>query len=157
MPLCIDNENVLTIMPEKDKNNIVKFKDFHMQTTQPFMIITNFETYANKLNQIKPYSFAMFPHCVFHEDNNELTCFTGKNCLDKFFVHLKYHINKINKIKAKPNPYSNPNTDKNSANKIICLICNNEILTDKPHAYRYYCRKTGYLYGFKHVKEDEIN
>ena len=112
MPLCIDNENVLTIMPEKDKNNIVKFKDFHMQTTQPFMIITDFETCTNKLNQIKPYSFAMFPHCVFDEDNNELTCFTGKYCLDNFFFHLKYHINKINKIKAKPNPYSNPNTQK---------------------------------------------
>ena len=48
MPLCIDNENVLTIMPEKDKNNIVKFKDFHMQTAQPFMIITDFEAYTNK-------------------------------------------------------------------------------------------------------------
>ena len=65
MPLCIDNENILTIMPEKYKNNIVKFKDFHMQTTQPFMIITDFETYTNKLNQIKSYSFAMFTHFVF--------------------------------------------------------------------------------------------
>ena len=71
-------------MPEKDKNNIVKFKDFHMQTTQPFMIITDFETYTNKLHQIKSYSFAMFTHCVFDEDKNELTCFTGKNCSEKF-------------------------------------------------------------------------
>ena len=29
-PLCLDNENVLTIMPEKGINNIVKFKDYHM-------------------------------------------------------------------------------------------------------------------------------
>ena len=84
MPLCIDNENILTIMPEKYKNNIVKFKDFHMQTTQPFMIITDFEAYTNKLNQIKSYSFAMFTLCVFYEDNNQLTCFTAKNCLEKF-------------------------------------------------------------------------
>ena len=29
-PLCLDNENVLTIMPERGINNIVKFKDYHM-------------------------------------------------------------------------------------------------------------------------------
>ena len=140
IPLCTDNENVLTIMPEKDKNDIIKFTDFHMQTMQPFMIIADFETYTNKLNQIKPYSFGMFTHCVFDENNNELPHFTGKNCLDKFFVHLKHHVNQINKIKARPNPYSTPNSYKYNGNKLFnCLICNKEILTDKPHAYRYYC------------------
>ena len=29
-PLCLDNENVLTIMPERGINSIVKFKDYHM-------------------------------------------------------------------------------------------------------------------------------
>ena len=47
-PLCLDNENVLRIIPAKDKNNIVKFQDFYMQIIQPFMIIGNFETYTNK-------------------------------------------------------------------------------------------------------------
>ena len=44
-------------MPEKVKNDIVKFKDFHMQIMQSFMIIADFEAYTNELNQIKPYSF----------------------------------------------------------------------------------------------------
>ena len=131
-------------MPERGK-----FKDFHMQTIQPFMIIAGFETYTNKLNVIKPYSFPMFTHCIFDENNNELSCFTGKNCLDKFFVHIKYQVNRINKIKTTPNPDSNPSAYKNNASKIICLVYNNDILTDKPHAYRYYCKKTRYLYGFK--------
>ena len=78
--LCTDNEHVLTIMPEKNKNDIVKSKDFHMQTMQTFMIIANFETYTNKLNQIKPYSFGMFTHCNLDENNNEVTYFTGKSC-----------------------------------------------------------------------------
>ena len=38
-----------------------------MQTMQPFMIIADFETYTDKLNQIKPYSFAMFTHCIFNK------------------------------------------------------------------------------------------
>ena len=61
-----------------------------MQKIQPFMIIVDFETYKNKLNQIKPYSFAIFTHCIFDENNNELSYFTGKNCLDKF----KFKLNK---------------------------------------------------------------
>ena len=63
------------------------------------MIIADFETYTNKLDQIKPYLFAMFTHCIFNEDNNELTFYTGKNCLDYFFTHLKYQVNKIDRKK----------------------------------------------------------
>ena len=106
IPLCTYVENVLTIMPEKTKNDTVKFRDCHMQAMQQFIIIPDFETYTNKLNQIKPYSFAMFTHCIFNE-NNKLTNYTGKDCLDKFFNDLTYHVNRISKIKAKPNPYSN--------------------------------------------------
>ena len=140
-PLCIDNENVLKVMPEKGKNDIVKFRDFHMQIMQSFMIIADFQTYTNESNQIKPYSFAMFTHCIFDEDKNELTSFTGENCLDNFFAHFNYHVNRINKMKTRPNPYSNPKAYKNNTSKTICLICNKEVLTDKPHTYRFYCKK----------------
>ena len=51
-----------------------------MHTMQPFMIIADFETYTNWLNQIKPYSFGMFTHCIFDENNNELAHFACKNC-----------------------------------------------------------------------------
>ena len=37
----------------------------------PFMIIADFETYTNELNQIKPYSFAMFTHCIFNITSNK--------------------------------------------------------------------------------------
>ena len=97
----------------------------------------------------------MFTHCIFNEDNNELTCYTGKNCLDNFFTHLKYHVNKRNKTKTRPNPYSNPNSYKNNANKTICLLCNKEILTDKPHAFRYYCKKKDIFTGSNMVNAKE--
>ena len=67
---------------KKNKNDTVKFRDYHMQKMQPFMIIADFETHANKLNQIKPYSFPMFTDCVFNENNNKLIHYTGKDCLD---------------------------------------------------------------------------
>ena len=92
----------------------------------------------------------MFTHCIFNESNNKLTHYTGKNCLDELFNDIPSHVNRINKIKAKPNPYSNPDAYKCNAENTICLICNDNTLTDNPHAYPYYCKKTGYLYGFRH-------
>ena len=94
IPLCTDVEKVLTIMPEKNKIDIVKFRDYHMQAMQPFMIIADFDTYTNKLNQIKP------------------------------------------------NPYSNPEVYKSNAEKAVCLTCNNPNLTNNPHTYQYYCKKS---------------
>ena len=120
-------------MPEK-KNDTIKFRDYHMQAMQPFMIIADFETYTNKLNQIKTYSFAMFTNCVFNE-HNKLTNYIGKHCLDEFFNDLTY-VNRISKIKTKPNPYSNPDVYKSNGEKSICLIYNNPILTNNPHAHR---------------------
>ena len=112
-------ENVLTIMPEKNKNDTVKFRDYHMQKMQSFMIIADFETYTNKLIQIRPYSFAMFTHCIFNESNNKLTYFTGKDCLNEFLNDLTYHVNWISKIKAKPNPHSNPNVYKSNSENTV--------------------------------------
>ena len=37
-----------------------------------------------------------------------------------------------NEIKAKPNPCSNPNFYKSNVENTICLICNNQILTNNP-------------------------
>ena len=112
-----------------------------MQKTKPFMIIADFETNTNKLNQIKPYSFAIFTHSIFNINNNELTYFIGKDCLDEFFDHLVQHVNNIHKTKAKPNRHSNPNVYKRNLENAICLICNNQILTNNLHAYGYYCKK----------------
>ena len=53
---------------------------------EAFFIIADFVRYKNKLNQIKPYS--MCTYCVFHENNNKLTHYTGKDCLDEFFNDL---------------------------------------------------------------------
>ena len=92
----------------------------------------------------------MFTHCIFNESNNKLTYYTGKDCLDEFFNDLTDHVNRISKIKAKHNSHSDPKVHKSNSENTICLICSNQILTNNPHAYRHYCKKTGDLYGFRH-------
>ena len=120
----------------------VKVRDYHMQAMQPIMIIAHFKTNTNKINHIKPYSFAMFTHSVFNENKDKLTNYTGKECLDKFFNDLTYHVHRKIKIKAKHNPHSNPDSYKSNVENTICLISNNQISTSNPHAYRYYCKKS---------------
>ena len=56
----------------------------------------------------------MFTHCIFNKNNNKLTHYTGEGCLDQFFNNLAYHVNRMNKIKAKHNPYSNPTVYKSN-------------------------------------------
>ena len=74
-------------MPEKDKNDVKRFRDYYMQIMNPFMIIAYFETYTNKFIQIKPYSFAMYTHCNFNKSNNKLTYYTGEYCLYEFLMN----------------------------------------------------------------------
>ena len=72
---------------------------------------------------------------IFNESNNELTYFTGADCLDELFNDLTYHVNRISKINAKSNPHSNPDVYKSNLENTICLICNKQILSTNPHHY----------------------
>ena len=151
VPLCKDTEKALTIMPKKDKNDIVKFKDTYMELLQPFMIISDFETYTNQWGIIKPYSFAMFTYCIFDNEKTIATRYTGNNILDKFFDSLIVHVEYIDKSKSKPNPHSSPEIYNSNPEFAICLACNKTINDQyNAHGYIYYCKKTGYLLGFKH-------
>ena len=139
-------------MREADKNDTVKFKDYHMQIKQPFMIIADFETYEKQSKELKPYSLAMFTHCIFDKQKNKLTQYTGDNALDNFFDHLITHVNYIDKSKAKANPYSNSDVYKSNIEYPTCLICSKTIDTKyNADGYRYYCKKTGYLLGLRYL------
>ena len=115
------------------------------------MIIADFETSTNSPNRVKPYSFAMVTHCIYDRNDNKLSHYTGNNCLNEFFEQLINHVDHIDKIHAKPTPHSNPKVHKSSPINPICLTCNDPIKTENnAHGYRYYSKKTGYLYGFQH-------
>ena len=122
-----------------------------MKLMQPFMIISDFETYTDSSGIILPYSFAMFTQCLFDINKNKVATYTGENILDKCFENLKLHVKHIDEIKSKPNPHSNPDVYDSNPEFATCLICN-KIINDQYHEHgcRYYCKKTGYLLGFKH-------
>ena len=61
--------------------------------------------------------------------------------MDEFFDDLIQHANHFIKTKAKLNPHSNPNVYQSNLENTICLTCSSKILTNNPHACRYYCKK----------------
>ena len=136
IPLCTNVENVLTIILELNKNDAyhIMKRDYHMQKMQPFTTIADYETYTNKLNQTKPYSFLMLTHCIFNESNNKLTFSQVKIAWMNFFDHLIQHANHTIKTKLKLNPHSNTNVYQSNLENTICLICSNKILTNSSHA-----------------------
>ena len=122
-----------------------------MEAMQPFMIIADFGTSTNSSNQVKPYSFAMVIHFIYNINNNKLSHYTGNNCLNESFEQLINHVDHIGKITAKTTLQSNPKAYISNPINRICLIWNYPIKTENnAHGYRYYCKKTGNLYGFQH-------
>ena len=93
----------------------------------------------------------MFTHCIFNNEKNKLTKYTGSNVFDKIFERLMDHIKHIDGCKDKPDPLSNPDVYNSNPEFAISWIWN-KIIDDRynAHGYRYYCRKSGYLLGFKH-------
>ena len=61
------------------------------------------------------------------------------------------HTKHIDECKEKPDPLNYSNVYNSNPEFAICSICN-KIIDDRynVHGYRYYCRKSGYLLGFKH-------
>ena len=71
-----------------------------MKLMQPFMIISDFETYTDSSGIILPYSFAMFTQCMFDINKNKVATYTGENILDKCFENVKLHVKHIDEIKS---------------------------------------------------------
>ena len=66
----------------------------------------------------------MFTHCIFNNEKNELTKYTGSNVLDKIFEHLMDHIKHIDGCKDKPDPLSNPDVYNSNPESAISWIWN---------------------------------
>ena len=98
-----------------------------MRIPQPFMIIPDFEIYRDESNKLKPYSFAIFTHCMLDKNKNKLTQYTGKNTLDNFSDQVKEHVNYNTNQKSKSNAHSNPTVYNSNPEFATFLICNKEI------------------------------
>ena len=101
-----------------------------MKLMQPFMIISDFETYTDWSGIILPYSFAMCTHCMCDVNKNKVPTSTGENILDKVFENWKLHVKHIDEIKSEPNPHSNPDVYDSNPEFATCLICN-KIIDDQ--------------------------
>ena len=121
MLLCTDIEKALTIMPKKDTNDVVKFKDNYRELLQPFMIISDSETSTNQSGISKPYSFVMFTHCMLDDEKTIATRYRGRNIFHKFFDSLILHAEYIDESKSKPNPHSNPKIY--NSNPVFLMPC----------------------------------
>ena len=114
---CNTNECIKVVMPEKGKNDIVKFKNYCNSEKVPFIIYADTESlikpiqscepnpqssYTKKYQKHEPINFSYYTKCF--DDNvfePRLRSYTGEDAMQKFEESLEKDVKEIANIPAK--------------------------------------------------------
>ena len=108
-------------MPNED-NKILKYSHGEKSMKVPFFTHANLEsllekisTYHNNpekpsaiiINKHTPSDYSLFTHCSFDATRNNLDCYRGKGCMERFCEDLKEHATTIINHEKKRNNNTN--------------------------------------------------
>ena len=161
---CSNHEAVKIEMPEKGKNDILKFKNYCNSEKVPFVIYADTESlikpiqtceadpessYTKKYQKHEPISFSYYIKCF--DDNvfkTEPRSYTGKDAMQKFVEWLEEDIKIIINIPEVDMIFGKEEAARfNKETK--CWICKGELNNDK---VRDHCHFTGRYRGAAHNK-----
>ena len=162
---CINTDCIKTVMPEKGKNDILKFINHHRSEKVPFIVYADIEcllkpihscqpdskkSYTHKYQKHEPISFSYYIKCF---DNNVykpvLRSYTGKDAMEKFIEWLEEDIKYINDISSKP-LIMEVEEEERFKNETKCWICKGKFNNDKDFKVRDHCHFTGRFRGAAH-------
>ena len=166
---CSNHEAVKIEMPEKGKNDILKFKNYCNSEKVSFVIYADTESlikplqtcepspqssYTKKYQKHEPISFSYYIKC-FDDNvfNPRLISYTGKDAMQKFVEMLEKDIIEIANIPAKKMIFGEKEEARfNKETK--CWICKGEFKkdNDKNKKVRDHCHFTGRYRGAAHNK-----
>ena len=91
---------MITVMQKcLKKNKILKYNQGETSMTFPFIIYADLESFlekmstcynnserspVTKINQHTPSDYSLFTHCSFYATKNQLDCYRGKYCMERF-------------------------------------------------------------------------
>ena len=155
-------------MPSED-NKILKYNYGENSIKAPFVIYADVELLLEKMSTCHnnpeksltakiymhaPSGYSMLTHCLFDLTKNELDCYRGKDCMERFCKDLKKHATKIINYEKKE---MIPLTDKENISykeQKICYKCKKKFSTDdnnnKYHKVRDHCHYTEKFIGAAH-------
>ena len=159
---CNTNECIKVVMPEKGKNDIVKFKNYCNSEKVPFIIYADTESlikpiqscepnpqssYTKKYQKHEPISFSYYIKCF--DDNvfePRLRSYTGKDAMQKFVESLEKDVKEIANIPKVDMIFRKEEAERFNK-ETECWICKEELGMDK---VRDHCHFTGRYRGAAH-------
>ena len=125
--------------------NILKFKNYGNSLEVPFVIYADFEAIlvevdddenksTRKLNKHVPCGFACLTTSSCEQYNKEkVVCYSGRDCMSRFFSHLNNERLRINKIlnKIVPMEELTPEQVRQHKNAKKCFNCDEEFYYDQ--------------------------
>ena len=80
--------------------------EFLFEKISPYR--NNFEkSWTTKINKHTPSGYSMFRHCSFDATKNNLDCYRGRDCIERFRKDLKEHATKMINFEKKRNDTPN--------------------------------------------------
>ena len=120
-----ENHDYCRVEMPKEDDKILKFNHGGKSMNAPFFIYFNFECLpekintchnnpeklsATKINNHTPSGYSLFTCYSFNAKKNKLDCYRGADCMKKFCIDLKKHVERIINYE---NKYMIPLTKKN--------------------------------------------
>ena len=96
-------------MPNEN-NKILKYNYGEKSMRVPFIIYVDLEYLLEKIHSCQnnpkksyterkikytPSGYSLFTNCSFHETKNQLDCYEGEDCTERFCKDLREHVTKI--------------------------------------------------------------
>ena len=168
--VCYDNDYCYVEIPNEE-NKILKYNHGEKSIKPPLIIHADLVCLLEKMhscqnNPEKSYTekktmhtssgYSMFTHCSFDPTKNNLDCYRGKDCMEKFCKDLREHATKITNYEKKEEMI--PVTDEENKfhkEQKVCYICKKEFSTDdddnkKYHKVKNHCHYTEKIRGAAH-------
>ena len=103
----------------------------------------------------KPSGYSLLTSCSFDKSENKQTCYSKKDCMERFCDDLKEHVTKIVNYEMKPMITLTEEEKISYENQQLCHICDKEFYTDNNKEMRKVrddCHYTGKYRGAAHSK-----
>ena len=102
---------------------------------------------TTKINKHIHSGYSLFTHCLFDLTKNNLDCYRGKDCMERFCKDLKEHGTKIINYGKKEMISLTDEESKSHKKQKVCYICTKAFSTDDDnksnHKVRDHCHDKG--------------
>ncbi|XP_057322580.1 uncharacterized protein LOC130665964 [Microplitis mediator] len=144
------------LFPE-EKNQTLRFKNYHYKDTVPFVVYANLECRLetqgdDKTQKHVPHSVALYQHCSYDNNLSKFRLHRSPHCIAWFVLKLRDLAEEFEKNLKNPMPMKPLTKEQHEKHNqaTVCHICEKTITSNKDKCHDY-CHFTGNYRGPAHI------